>query len=200
MPRILSNKPMEYSEFKYLVKSDLFRYANGNKLRDHIYHYFISPGYRYTYWLRLCTYLYSRKISRFAFPIAWLVYHRLQLKYGIGISFKQTIGPGLFIGHHGGIFTNERSVIGKNCNLSHEVTIGLSLRGEKRGVPVIGDNVYIGPGAKIFGKVKIGNNAAVGANCVVTGDVPENAVVVGVPGKVISYQGSTGYINHILEK
>lgn len=55
----------------------------------------------------------------------------------------------------------------------------------------------IGPGAKIFGNIRIGNGAAIGANCVVTHDVPENAVVVGIPGKVISYKGSKGYINRI---
>jgi serine O-acetyltransferase len=62
-------------------------------------------------------------------------------------------------------------------------------------VPVIGDNVYIGPGAKIIGRVNMGSGVAIGANAVVTKDVPDNAVVVGVPAKVISYNGSKGYIN-----
>jgi serine O-acetyltransferase len=61
---------------------------------------------------------------------------------------------------------------------------------------VIGDNVYIGPGAKLFGAIVVGDNAAIGANCVVTRDVPENGVVVGVPGQVIPYEGSQGYINN----
>ena len=86
-------------------------------------------------------------------------------------------------------------IIGSNCNLSHGVTIGVTRRGDKMGVPIIGDNVYIGPGAKIIGRVNIGNNAAIGANCVVTKDVPDFGVVVGIPGKVISYEGSQGYIN-----
>jgi serine O-acetyltransferase len=55
--------------------------------------------------------------------------------------------------------------------------------------------VYIGPGAKIIGAVRVGNNVAIGANCVVTKDVPDNAVVVGVPGKIISFRGSQGYVN-----
>ena len=59
----------------------------------------------------------------------------------------------------------------------------------------IGDNVYIGPGVKIFGNIRIGNNAAIGANGVVNKDVPDNGVVVGVPGKVVSLKGSSGYIN-----
>jgi len=93
--------------------------------------------------------------------------------------------------------TNEKAPIGANCNLSHGVTIGVTRRGEREGVPQIGDNVYIGPGAKIIGAVRVGNKAAIGANCVVTKDVPENGVVVGVPDKVISMEGSEGYINHI---
>jgi serine O-acetyltransferase len=85
-------------------------------------------------------------------------------------------------------------VIGDNCNISQGVTIGEANRGPRKGTPVIGNNVYIGPGAKIIGAVHIGNNVAVGANCVVTRDVPDGAVVVGVPGRVISYEGSKGYI------
>ena len=92
------------------------------------------------------------------------------------------------------------AVKGRNCNLSHQVTIGVSRRGARAGVPTIGDNVYIGPGAKIFGALSIGENAAVGANCVVTRDVPASGVVVGIPGQVISYEGSTGYINNKYEQ
>ena len=73
--------------------------------------------------------------------------------------------------------------------------VGQANRGGNKGYPTIGDNVYIGPGAKIVGAVKVGNNVAIGANCVVTKDVPDNAVVVGVPGKIISYTGSEGYVN-----
>ena len=187
---------MKFREFLALTRADLFRYSGSLGIRHHLFHYFLSPGYQYTWWMRFCALLWSSKPGRLLFPFAWLVYYRLQIRFGIAISFKAKIGPGLYIGHHAGIVTNEEMVIGKNCNLSHDVTIGVSRRGEHVGVPVIGDNVYIGPGAKIFGKITIGNNAAIGANCVVTHDVPENGVVVGIPGKVISYAGSTGYINN----
>ena len=129
------------------------------------------------------------------FPLLWLILHHHEIKYGISISYKTQIGSGFYIGHFGGIIVNHNAVIGKNCNISHQVTLGVANRGVRKGYPVIGDNVYIGPGAKIIGNVNIGNNAAIGANCVVTKDVPENGVVVGVPGKVISMDGSTGYIN-----
>lgn len=187
---------MKFSEFIALTRSDLFRYSGSATLKDCCYHYLLSPGYRYTWWMRFCAYTHTHPIWRILFPLTWLVYYHLQVKFGIAISYKAKIAPGLYIGHHGGIVTNEEMVIGKNCNLSHDVTIGVSRRGERTGVPMIGDSVYIGPGAKIFGKIRIGNNAAIGANCVVTRDVPENGVVVGIPGKVISYEGSTGYINN----
>jgi serine O-acetyltransferase len=90
---------------------------------------------------------------------------------------------------------NLRSTIGRNCNISQGVTIGRINRGKRSGTPIIGDNVYIGPGAKILGGITVGNGAAIGANCVVTRDVPENGVVVGIPGEVISHTGSEGYVN-----
>lgn len=146
--------------------------------------------------MRFCAYMRQQPVLRIFFPIAWLINRHQQIRFGIGISYKTSIGPGLYIGHEGGIVVSELAVIGKNCNLSHQVTIGVSRRGQRAGVPVIGDNVYIGPGAKLFGAIVVGDNAAIGANCVVTRDVPENGVVVGVPGQVISYEGSQGYINN----
>ena len=146
--------------------------------------------------MRFCAYMRQQPVLRIFFPIAWLINRHQQIRFGIGISYKTSIGPGLYIGHEGGIVVSELAVIGKNCNLSHQVTIGVSRRGQRAGVPVIGDNVYIGPGAKLFGAIVVGDNAAIGANCVVTRDVPENGVVVGVPGRVISYEGSQGYINN----
>lgn len=79
------------------------------------------------------------------------------------------------LGHKlNGIVIAAEAKIGYNCFISHQVTIGRS----KGGVPTIGDNVYIGPGAKIFGNIKIGNNVRIGANCVVFEDVPDNSTIV----------------------
>lgn len=183
------------------MKADLYRYAEKTSFGAFLFHYFLSLGFRYTVWMRWCGVVHTNAVSRvLLFPFAWLINRHQQIRFGIGISYKTQIGPGLYIGHQGGIFINEQVIIGKNCNLSHQVTIGVSRRGERAGVPAIGDNVYIGPGAKIFGQIKVGNNAAIGANCVVTHDVPENAVVVGIPDKVISYEGSAGYINRVLDE
>ncbi len=79
-----------------------------------------------------------------------------------------------------GIFVSEGAKIGKNCVIFHQVTIGSNTLSDSngQGSPTIGDNVYIGCGAKIIGGVRIGNNVRIGANCVVTRDVPDNATVV----------------------
>jgi serine O-acetyltransferase len=87
-----------------------------------------------------------------------------------------------------------KTVIGENCNISQGVTIGQAGREGKQLTPIIGDRVYIGPGAKIFGGIKIGNDVAIGANAVLTKDLPDNAVAVGVPAKIVSYEGSHDFV------
>ncbi len=67
-------------------------------------------------------------------------------------------------------------------------------RGSKSGVPKIGDQVFIEPGVKMFGKIVVGNNVAIGANAVVTKNLPDNVVALGVPAKIISHKGSQDYI------
>jgi len=76
-------------------------------------------------------------------------------------------------------------VLGSDVNLSQQVTIGVGGFGDRRGTPVIGDRVYIGPGAKIFGPITIGDESIIGANAVVNRSVPPRSIVVGVPGRVI---------------
>ena len=95
---------------------------------------------------------------------------------------------------------NPKTIIGNNCNIQQGVTIGNMNRGKRKGSPMIGDNVLIGAGAKIIGNVKVGNNVAIGANAVVVDDIPDNAVVVGIPAKIVSYNGSKGYINKVLDE
>lgn len=92
-------------------------------------------------------------------------------------------GKDVTFGYNGlGIVLQRRVVIGSNVLISQNVTIGG--RGSY-GVPIIGDNVYIGAGAKILGDIKIGNGAKIGANAVVIKDVPANSTAVGVPAKIL---------------
>jgi len=77
------------------------------------------------------------------------------------------------------------------------VVLGYMNRGARMGAPVIGDRSFLGSGAKIIGGINVGEEAAVGANAVVTKDVPDRGVVVGIPAKLVSDQGSDGYINRM---
>jgi serine O-acetyltransferase len=120
-----------------------------------------------------------------------------QYRLGIGISFRTKIDSGFYISHYTGIFIHDNAIIGKNCNISQGVTIGKKNGGNYAGSPILGDRVYIGPGVKIIGGINIGDDVAIGANAVVTKDIETGAVVVGIPGKVISNATSVDYINNI---
>jgi len=115
----------------------------------------------------------------------------IQAMWGIELPRSTSVGPGLYIGHFGGITISRHAKIGMRCSISQNVTIGVSGQGEKGGAPVIGDDVYIGPGARLFGKITIGDNAKIGANAVIHRDIPPNAVAILDPGfKIISYKGN----------
>ena len=188
---------MKFSEYQFLVRSDLYRVSSETGFWVFLRELRVTESFQYIFWMRTCRFTKSNPILKFFFfPFAAIMLHRYTYKYGISVPYTTEIGSGFYIGHFGGIVVNGKSKIGKNCNLSHGVTLGKANRGRNAGYPTIGDNVYIGPGAKIVGAVKVGNNVAIGANCVVTRDIPDNAVVVGIPGRVISYEGSQGYVNH----
>jgi serine O-acetyltransferase len=190
---------MRYGELKQIIRSDLYRYSESQNSSMLINSVWGEPGFKYTFWMRACTYLKGIWVlRRTLFYLSAFLLGHYKFKYGIVISPNCTIGPGLYIGHFGGIVVHPDARIGKNCNISHGVTIGQSNRGSRKGVPVIGDNVYIGPGAKILGCIHIGDDVAIGANSVVTKDIADHAVVIGIPGKVISYRGAQGYVNRVL--
>lgn len=100
------------------------------------------------------------------------------------IDPQADIGGGLYIGHIGGVHINPGAVMGRNCDLTHRITIGASAMG-RQGVPILGDNVYIGTGATLVGKIKIGSGAKIAANTLVMTNVPEGATVMGVPGRIV---------------
>jgi serine O-acetyltransferase len=120
---------------------------------------------------------------------ARFVSHVSRFLTGIEIHPAAKIGRGLFIDHGMGIVIGETAEIRDNVNLLQGVTLGgTSTRREKRH-PTLCDNVTVGSGAKIIGAITIGENSRVGAGSVVVRDVPPNAVVVGVPGRVTSKDG-----------
>jgi len=192
--RILSVTAMSLKEVIILVKSDLYRHVGKIDRALFLRNIIFNPGFKYSFWMRLCTYLRQHSCLKYSvYYISAIMLAHYRDKYGIDIPSTTQIGRGLYIGHSGGIVVGVVS-IGENFSISQEVTIGQTNRGERKGRPIIGDNVYVGPGAMIIGNVRIGNNVAIGANSVVTKDIPDNAVVVGMPGKVISYKGAEAYI------
>lgn len=118
----------------------------------------------------------------------------IEILTGISIPYSVTIGNSFYIGHFGGIIINAKVIIGDNCNISQGVTLGVSGRGENRGVPTIGNNVYIGVNGVIVGAITIGDNCVIAANTLVTKSIEANGVVVGVPGEIINYSSSKDYI------
>lgn len=101
---------------------------------------------------------------------------------GVKLPGTAEIGGGLFLGHVGGIEVADGAHIGRDCNLSH----GVALEPRDGGAPWLGDRVYVGPGASIRGNVRIGNDAAIGSNAVVSTDVPDGAVVGRVPASSLA--------------
>ncbi len=126
----------------------------------------------------------------------------IEVLAGISLAPEAEVGGGLYIGHFGHVVINPRARIGRNCNLSPGVVIGSGGRGEepdgrpREGVPVLGDRVYVGPGAVIFGPVEIGEDASIAANSVVTKSVPARAVVAGAPARIIGRHGSFLYVQY----
>lgn len=100
-------------------------------------------------------------------------------KYGVEISAAIQIGEGLRLPHLYDIVISKYVAIGKNCTIFHQVTIGVNERSSSKDAPQIGDNVYIGAGAKIIGKIVMGDNCVIGANAVVTKDIQANMIVTG---------------------
>lgn len=189
---------MTFAQYRYLVLSDLYRTVGRCDRASFWRQLTRGEGFRFMFWLRTCSYVRPHPLFRFLiYPLAKLMWKHYTYKFGISIPYTAEIGPGFYIGHFGGIVVSTLASIGRDVNISQGVTIGLSNRGRRQGAPVIRDRVYLGPGVKVVGAVTIGNDVAVGANCVVTNDIPDHGVVVGIPGRVISEEGSAGYIDRI---
>ena len=107
---------------------------------------------------------------------------------GADVPLNAQIGGGLLIPHPNGIVIHPGAVIGPNCLLFQQVTIGAT----ERGVPRLGGHVDIGAGAKVIGPITIGDHVQVGANAVVTRDVPAGSVVAGIPARVIGQVANAG--------
>ncbi len=126
----------------------------------------------------------------YTFHYCWykLLFHKYSVKLGFSIPLN-VFGPGLSIAHYGTIVVNSAAKVGRNCRLHEDVNIGAT-NGSAR-APQIGNNVFIGTGAKIIGDITIADDVAIGANAVVVKSITEKGVTYGgVPAKKISSNNS----------
>lgn len=168
---------LQASRRRDIIKADLTYWAAVLRLRTpqtradfaHLFLHVMTfnPEFRNLFYLRM---------GKRAWPFLWMC-----PRLGSLVIDSPSIGPGLFIQHGENTFVSADS-IGVNCWIGRHVVIGHSNETDR---PTIGDNVRIYPGAKIIGKIKIGNNATIGLNTVVFDNVPPNVTLLGVPGRVI---------------
>ena len=107
-------------------------------------------------------------------------------QYGIDIHPAAQIGPGCFIDHGTGVVIGETCIIGSNVSIMQGVTLGGNGKETGDRHPIVKDGVLIGAGAKILGRITLGNSVKVGAGSVVLNDVPDRCTIVGVPGRVVA--------------
>lgn len=133
-PEPAAGKPnMNLATLKYLIYSDLYRYRGDADLTLVVRELLWGIGFKYTFWMRLCKYFKAK--SPFCFPLfvfCRIMLRRYTFKFGIQISYDAQIGPGFYVGHFGQIVVNGKAKIGKNCNISHGVTIGISTEAKKQ--------------------------------------------------------------------
>lgn len=184
------------TEVRRLLSEDLVRYSGKASLGQAAKHFIFTPGFKYTVWMRSTGYFKRNRLTRRTlYPIFKLFLLRCRYKYGIAIPENTVIGGGLFINRFGGIYVHNDAVIGRNCNITPGVLLGQINRGSKAGAPILGDRVFLGSGAKVVGRVTVGDDAAIGVNALVMNDVPPMAVMAAPQATMISQKGSAAYVN-----
>lgn len=184
-------------------KSDYLRYLEQDKLA--LGKKYKSPKlvhdeiWRFEILLRKTEYYVNCKrtfIGKIYGKVLQFLYYKKRLKYNTYIPLN-VFGPGLSIAHFGAIVVNGNAKVGENCRIQDSVTIGAT-NGESH-APVIGNNVFIGSGARLIGNINIANDIAIGSNAVVVKSFNESGVTIGgVPAKKISENNSHSNLNKCL--
>jgi len=169
----------------HYIKEDFSRYKKTSFSLFRISVLFLSNhGFRAVLLYRLGNSFYKKKCYRIAGILQRLMYHLCFCE----IRLSATIGYGLLISHANGIVVGGKTIIGNNCDIRQNVTFGGNFSKkdmEGRTQPIIGNNVSFCAGSVIVGPINIGDNAIIGANSVVTRDVPKNKIAFGVPAKIL---------------
>ncbi len=158
---------------------------------------FFTQGFWAVFQYRIAHFVYQLKIpilKQFCQVVCLLWQKMIEISTGISIPSSAAIGHSFYVGHFGGVIINAKAIIGNNCNISQGVTIGVSGLNESRGVPRIGNNVYLGANSVVVGAIDIGDDVLVSACSLVVKNVESHHVVSGVPAVIISSKGSKGYI------
>lgn len=158
-----------------------------------------DPIFRFTVLLRVNEYLLNTHQGRLMRAVPYLLFKGLSIRLGFSVA-PNVFGAGLAIVHYGLLVVSPSARVGKNCRVHAGVNIGgaagFVTDGDTVGrAPIIGDNCYIGPGAKIFGGVVIGNSCVIGANAVVNRSFEADCVTIaGVPARIVAQAGSDGKV------
>ena len=180
----------------YLFPKDLYRYSGESKRR--FKDFFVPIEVKFIKALRKAQY-YREQGNRFLYWYWELKKRRMSTKTHIQIPTVASIGPGLHISHFGRIIINSKVVLGKNVTLNTGITIGQTNRGKKKGVPSIGNNVWIGSNSVIVGNIHIGDDVFIAPNSFVTTDIPSHSLVIGNPIKIIQRDNATeGYLENTI--
>jgi serine O-acetyltransferase len=139
------------------------------------------PGFHALQFHRIAHKLWTMKF----YFVARFISQFSRFMTGIEIHPGAKIGHGFFIDHGMGVVIGETAEIGNNCTLYHGVTLGGTSWAKEKRHPTLGDDVVVGSGAKILGPFTVGNGSKIGSNSVVVKEVPEQATVVGVPGRIV---------------
>lgn len=142
---------------------------------------FLYPSFRTQIYHKISHFFYKREM----FFIARLISEFAKRRTGIEIHPRAKLGKGLFIDHGMGVVIGETAEVGDNVVIFHGVTLGGTGKEKGKRHPTIGNNVFIGSGAKILGNITIEDNVKIGANAVVLKDIKKNTTVVGIPGKIV---------------
>lgn len=142
---------------------------------------FAYPGFQAVRWHRV-----AHTLWKWRWPfLPRLLSHWSRCLTGIEIHPGATLGDGFFIDHGMGVVIGETAIVGENCLLYQGVSLGGTSMKKVKRHPTLGNNVVVGAGAKIIGAINIGDNVKIGSGSVVINNVPANATVVGVPGRVV---------------
>lgn len=166
---------------------DLYRYEGDkcHKLVTQIRYVLFTPGFQYIYFFR-----HVQESSNVLSRCIWSVLLKLcSFKFGFQIPASTQIGRGFRIVHFGNIVINPSSIIGNNFNIAEGTLVGNS-QGKRSGTPIIGDNVCMQANSIVVGGIRIGNNVLIAPGAFVNFDVPDNCIVIGNPGKIITRDSS----------